>query len=161
MALSSKFSVAECVVRWVLYLLAADFCFYVAHRTLHTPWLYHGHHDGHHEFKVTPTAKFTMNSLVANCLTPFDMFFEGMLPVMLPSLLISLPFTWLYSYFLFHGFWFAVIHSTGKHCGLVPSLGGIMVTPTAHAIHHNNGIKNCNFAAHLTLWDRLLGTYEA
>lgn len=157
---AAQLSTGNCVMRWLVYFFLADFLFYVVHRFLHLEGVYQFAHACHHEYKAVAGARLTLNTLAANCVSPTEIILEGVVPVMLPSLVVPMPIAYVYGYMLFHNFWLSCVHSTGSRANKVPSFFGIMVTPKLHCTHHNGGVTSSNFSAHLTLWDRLLGTYE-
>eukprot|EP00747_Dinoflagellata_sp_TGD_P204791 gnl/TRDRNA2_/TRDRNA2_78495_c1_seq1.p1 gnl/TRDRNA2_/TRDRNA2_78495_c1~~gnl/TRDRNA2_/TRDRNA2_78495_c1_seq1.p1 ORF type:complete len:114 (+),score=17.72 gnl/TRDRNA2_/TRDRNA2_78495_c1_seq1:2-343(+) len=101
-----------------------------------------------------------MNALSGTCVDFWDMVIIGHLPVFLPCFIVSLPFFWMISYVLFCNLWISSIHSVGTKIDYFPRLGGMVVTPRHHAMHHMYGCKNVNYGIFTTFWDKALGTYE-
>ena len=49
--------------------------------------------------------------------------------------------------------WATLVHSSYDWSG-----SSVFMTPKDHNLHHHFGLKNHNFAAVFTIWDRIFGT---
>ena len=145
----------------MVHFLISDCLFYWFHRALHMNELYFIHRQ-HHSHKLNENALVKLSALSGTCSHVLEIIIDGHLPVFLPCLVVSIPCSWLICFTLVTNFWVSLIHCTGTRVDMVPSLGGLLVTPNVHSKHHRRGrLNNHNFGIFLTLWDRMCGTYLA
>ncbi len=131
-----------------VYVLLWDLVFYVTHRALHWTTIYRNSHFRHHSCRP-PVAWSGI------AVDPFETILSGILPYVVP--LFMMPFHIWTVYALNMGLliWATLLHSTLKWNG-----NWLFFGPKDHNVHHSFGLKNCNFAAVFTLWDRLMGTMD-
>lgn len=135
---------------WVLGFIAVDFCFYWAHRSMHTFNMLWGAHQPHHSSEDFNLSTALRKGAVQ---TGFDW------PFYLPLALLGVPlpvFLLLLGIQLVYQFW---VHS--QHIGTLGWLEQVLVTPSLHRVHH--GQNDCyidkNHGGVFIIWDRLFGTY--
>jgi Delta7-sterol 5-desaturase len=137
---------------WVLsmpiYVMLWDLVFYLTHRVLHWPKVYRGSHFRHHSCRP-PVAWSGI------AIDPLETLLSGIAPYVIP--LFILPFHIWTVYALNMGLliWATCLHSSMPFAGNAVILG-----PKDHNLHHTFGLKNCNYAAVFTFWDRLGGTLD-
>ena len=148
------------ILNLVIHFFMSDCMLYWIHRAFHIKKVYFIHRQ-HHTHKTSNHAPVQMSALSGTCVHVLDIVINGHLPIFIPCLVVSIPFAWMIWYVLATNFWLSLLHCTGTRVDQVPSLGGLLVTPNLHARHHDHGRRNNhNFGVFLTLWDRLMGTYQ-
>jgi len=125
------------VMRWILSLLLAEFCFYYSHRLLHLPWWYSRFHWKHHLF-VRPYA------LAAVFCSPVEMLLCNVLAA------AAGPYAFGMGTAEF-GLW--VLGGVGTS---LASHSGAAWFDGAHDLHHR--VPTCNYSF-MSLADVLHGTY--
>lgn len=137
------------VVSFLLSFVVVDYLYYWNHRLLHSCALW-PFHSVHH----TP-AFVDLLTTSRNCIwTPFLLVYlwvNGLLIFMLAepsSFLLGVSLTAALDIWRHSGF--------GR---VPPPLSQLLITPTAHALHHSPAGTQKNFGSNLSLWDRLHGTY--
>ncbi|WP_160320968.1 sterol desaturase family protein [Pseudomonas sp. TTU2014-080ASC] len=135
---------------WLLGFIAVDFCFYWAHRSMHTFNVLWGAHQPHHSSEDFNLSTALRKGAVQ---TAFDW------PFYLPLALLGIPlpvFLLLLGIQLVYQFW---VHS--QHIGKLGWLEHVIVTPSLHRVHH--GQNDCyidkNHGGVFIVWDRLFGTH--
>jgi sterol desaturase/sphingolipid hydroxylase (fatty acid hydroxylase superfamily) len=132
----------------LLYLVLADFWFYVSHRALHSRLLYRFHVD-HHVHRA-PT-----EALAFFALSPTEAFVSGFLTVFLPTLVVPLHVIALgvaNFVILLFGLY---IHESALVSALPFGVNG----PAVHQHHHRHGRRNKNFSLLFTVFDHLFKTW--
>ncbi len=136
---------------WVIGFIVVDFCHYWFHRTAHGNNFLWGIHQGHHS-----SEDFNMSTAVRKGI--FQQWVDW--PFFLPMALLGFPFLTMYlplkgMQFLYQ-FW---LHN--KFVGKIPYIEKILVTPSAHRVHHaqNPQYLDKNHAGVFIIWDKLFGTY--
>lgn len=140
-------------LRWIEFIVLADFLGYFAHRFLHT-WLGWRFHAIHH----SPTS---VNWLSGVRGTPIHY-----IVILSPTLLAN------YLFMDGLGFWpllwfivFDMLNQQFCHSNVAlpfaKQLEYVLVTPRMHFIHHHPVMKytNSNYGLYFSVWDRLFGTY--
>ena len=139
------------VVRFVLYLIIADFGHYWIHRLLHTPAFWRAHKWHHY-----PTYMYWLagdrGSVIQQILVNMPYIFAGVLLDVAPwwiALVIAVKNT-------LQNDWMHLNVPWGSRW-----LEWFIVTPRYHHIHHSDDPEHYrgNLAALFTIWDRLFGTY--
>ena len=103
-------------------------------------------HRQHHSHKLNENALVKLSALSGTCSHVLEIIIDGHLPVFLPCLVVSIPCSWLICFTLVTNFWVSLIHCTGTRVDMVPSLGGLLMTPNVHSKHHRRGrLNNHNF----------------
>ena len=133
----------------VVYLVNT-FVFYLAHRLMHTRWLWEIHKVHHAAADlniVTPLRNHPVDFAIMTMLNAFPAALLGAHPLVT---LIYYPVNGLYQ---------SLVHSELPLTGRV--LDWIWITPPAHRVHHSNHPEhwNRNFGI-LTIWDKVFGTYH-
>lgn len=137
---------------YVLSFIAIDFAGYSMHRLSHYMnffWNYHVIHHSSEEFNL-PCA---LRQSVSNVLSIYAIF-------LIPAALLGLPpkvIAVISPIHLFLQFWY---HT--KHLPKLGILEYIIVTPSAHRVHHaiNEQYLDKNLSQIFIFWDRLFGTYQ-
>jgi sterol desaturase/sphingolipid hydroxylase (fatty acid hydroxylase superfamily) len=129
-----------------LYILCWDLVFYLTHRVLHWPLVYRKSHFRHHACR--PPVPWS-----GIAIDPFETILSGIMPYTIP--LFVFPFHLYTVYALNIGLmvWATWVHSSYRWNG-----NGVMLSPRDHNLHHAFGLKNANYAAVFTFWDRLANT---
>jgi lathosterol oxidase len=129
-----------------LYVLCWDLVFYLTHRVLHWPFVYRHSHFRHHSCR--PPVPWS-----GIAIDPFETILSGILPYTVP--LFFFPFHIYTVYALNIGLmgWATLVHSSFDWSG-----NAVMLSPKDHNLHHAFGLKNSNFAAVFTFWDRVAST---
>jgi sterol desaturase/sphingolipid hydroxylase (fatty acid hydroxylase superfamily) len=138
------------MVYWVLslplYVLCWDLVFYLTHLVLHFPYVYRKSHFRHHACRPpVPWSGIAVD--------PVETILSGMMPYLIPLFIFPFHVYTVYALNMVLMFWATVVHSSLNWSG-----SPIFVTTRDHNLHHTYGLKNCNFAAVFTFWDRLFGT---
>ncbi len=129
-----------------LYVLLWDLVFYGTHLVLHMPWVYRHSHFRHHAFRP-PVAWSGI------AIDPFETILSGILPYTVPLLIAPFHIYTVYVLNMLLLIWATVLHSSANWRG-----NAIWIGTTDHNLHHAYGLRNYNFAAVFTFWDRLFGT---
>lgn len=136
-------------------LVVLDFARYAEHRLLHrvpTLWRLHRVHHSDTEYDASTGLRFhPLEALVTAAMHAAVVVALGASPI------VVLAHEVVYA---FASAWAHVNLALPRR--LDRSLRRLIVTPTLHAVHHSSatGDANRNFAAFLSLWDRLLRTYS-
>ena len=140
----------EIIVQLFVFALIEDFCFYWAHRALHTPWLYRHVHELHHR----ETAPW---GLWGNHLHPAEYLVISSL-VLVGPLLIGSHIVTLWIFVAFRQWESAESHSgfdfPWNPANLIPLFDGALY----HDFHHRRFIGN--YAGMFSYLDRIFGTYS-
>ena len=75
------------------------------------------------------------------------------MPYIIPLFVLPFHIYTVYALNMLLMFWATIVHSS-----LNWTENPIFVTTRDHNLHHTYGLKNCNYAAVFTFWDRLFGT---
>jgi sterol desaturase/sphingolipid hydroxylase (fatty acid hydroxylase superfamily) len=129
-----------------LYLLLWDLVFYVLHIALHNPFIFRISHFRHH--KCRPPVPWS-----GIAIDPIETVFSGILPYIVPLFILPFHIYTVYALNILLMGWATLVHSSYDW-----SNSPIFMTPKDHNLHHHFGLKNGNFAAVFTFWDRLFGT---
>lgn len=137
-----------------VYLMMADFWFYMTHRLFHqVPWLWQ-FHVLHHN--LNPSKGVTCIAAASTSAIDFNLTHLPM--IWWPFLVRGFCFESMIFSFTFMLFWLTFIHSAS----FWHTNSWIMMDPTNHHVHHCWGRKNnYNFAAFTTIYDRIFGTYRS
>jgi Delta7-sterol 5-desaturase len=129
-----------------LYIFCWDAVFYLTHRVLHIPFVYRHCHFRHHSCR--PPVPWS-----GIAIDPYETILSGIMPYTIP--LFFFPFHIYTVYALNIGLmvWATWVHSSFDWSG-----NAVMLSPKDHNLHHAFGLKNTNFAAVFTFYDRLAGT---
>jgi sterol desaturase/sphingolipid hydroxylase (fatty acid hydroxylase superfamily) len=139
------------VVRFLVYMVVADFGHYWVHRLLHTPVFWRAHKWHHY-----PTYMYWLagdrGSVIQQILVNIPYIFAGVLLDVAPwwiFLVIATKNT-------LQNDWMHLNVTWGSRW-----LEWFIVTPRYHHIHHSDNPDHYrgNLAAMFTIWDRLFGTY--
>lgn len=131
-----------------LYVVLWDAVFYVTHLVLHWPWVYRHSHFRHHACR--PPVPWS-----GIAIDPLETILSGILPYTVPLFVLPFHVYTVYALNIALMFWATVVHSS------LPWAGNRLFLGTRdHNLHHTFGLKNCNFAAVFTVWDRLCGTLD-
>lgn len=129
-----------------LYVLLWDFVFYLTHLVLHMPLVYRKSHFRHHACR--PPVPFS-----GIAVDPVETILSGMMPYIIPLFILPFHVYTVYGLNMLLMLWATLVHSS-----LNWTSNPILVTTRDHNLHHTYGLKNCNYAAVFTFWDRLFGT---
>lgn len=138
-------------IRLILYAVVADFGAYWVHRLVHTRHLWRSH-KWHH----SPTYMYW---LAGNRVSLVELTIQNT-PYIAAGAFIAVAPKWVFWAVMFK----AIAENDFMHLNM--RLGNrwlewFIVTPRYHHVHHSDNPAhfNRNFAALLTIWDRLFGTY--
>jgi sterol desaturase/sphingolipid hydroxylase (fatty acid hydroxylase superfamily) len=131
-----------------LYVLCWDFVFYLTHLVLHWPLVYRKSHFRHHACR--PPVPWS-----GIAIDPFETILSGIMPYTIPLLVFPFHIYTVYALNILLMFWALIVHSSLKWEG-----NAILLGTKDHNLHHAFGLKNCNFAAVFSFWDRLGGTID-
>lgn len=149
-AWASKQSVA---LRWLEFIVLADFLGYFAHRLMHSrfAWRFHAIHH-------SPTS---VNWLSGVRGTPIH-YIVIVTPTLLANHLFmdGLGFWPAFGFIVFDILNQQFCHSN-VHLKYAKQLEYLLVTPRMHFVHHHPMVKytDSNYGLYFTVWDRLFGTY--
>jgi sterol desaturase/sphingolipid hydroxylase (fatty acid hydroxylase superfamily) len=129
-----------------LYVICWDLVFYATHLVLHMPLVYRKSHFRHHACR--PPVPWS-----GIAIDPFETILSGILPYTVPLFFFPFHVYTVYALNILLMFWATIVHSSLDWSG-----NAIFMTTRDHNLHHTYGLKNCNFAAVFTFWDRLFGT---
>ena len=136
-----------------LFIYIEDIGFSIAHRILHTPYLYKQVHKVHHTYTQAVGISATYTH-------PIEFFFGNMIPSILPIAILGprVHMVSVYTWAILR-----VAATTNAHSGydfpwvpwdLMPMRG----TPTYHDFHHSGGDFSGNFSGQTTVMDTIWGT---
>jgi sterol desaturase/sphingolipid hydroxylase (fatty acid hydroxylase superfamily) len=138
---------------WLLAFLLFDLFFYVGHRAGHEVrllWCFHAVHHTTQEMRLTSAIRGSA----------FDVVYLPWFHLWIPLVGLSPPM--LLTAEALSRIWGVLSHVSPKLVGRLGVLEGLVITPSAHRVHH--GIEpeylDRNYAEVLCLWDRLLGTFQ-
>jgi sterol desaturase/sphingolipid hydroxylase (fatty acid hydroxylase superfamily) len=129
-----------------VYLLLWDAVFYLTHLILHHPFVFRISHFRHH--KCRPPVPWS-----GIAIDPIETIFSGILPYIVPLFILPFHVYTVYALNILLMGWATLVHSAYDWSG-----SSVFMTPKDHNLHHHFGLKNANFAAVFTFWDRLFGT---
>jgi Delta7-sterol 5-desaturase len=129
-----------------LYVLLWDAVFYATHLVLHLPIVYRKSHFRHHACR--PPVPWS-----GIAIDPFETILSGIMPYTIPLLIAPFHIYTVYALNIVLMFWATIVHSSMPWSG-----SAVFMTPRDHNLHHAFGLKNVNYAAVFTFWDRLFGT---
>lgn len=129
-----------------LYILCWDAVFYLTHLVLHIPFVYRKSHFRHHSCR--PPVPWS-----GIAIDPFETILSGILPYTVPLFIFPFHLNTVYALNIGLMVWATLVHSSFDWGG-----NAIMLSPKDHNLHHAFGLKNSNFAAVFTFWDRLGNT---
>lgn len=129
-----------------LYVLCWDAVFYLTHLVLHWPWVYRNSHFRHHSCR--PPVPWS-----GIAIDPLETILSGIMPYTIPLFFFPFHIYTVYALNIALMFWATMVHSA-----LPWTQSAIWMTPKDHNLHHAFGLKNYNFAAVFTFWDRLGNT---
>lgn len=131
-----------------LYLLLWDLVFYLGHLVLHMPFVYRKSHFRHHACR--PPVPWS-----GIAIDPPETMLSGILPYTVPLFFFPFHIWTVYALNIMLMFWATMVHSAYPWSG-----SPLFMTPKDHNLHHAFGLKNRNFAAVFTIWDRIFGTLD-
>jgi lathosterol oxidase len=131
-----------------LYLLCWDLVFYLTHLVLHVPYVYRKSHFRHHACR--PPVPWS-----GVAIDPFETILSGILPYTVPLFFFPFHLWTVYALNMVLMFWATLVHSSFPW-----SRSFIFMTPKDHNLHHAFGLKNANYAAVFTFWDRIGRTLD-
>ena len=134
----------------IVSFLLMDFLFFLAHRLLHTNWLYTNIHHVHHQFNNT-------FSYVSHALHPAETIIfasVSVIPIYLTSHHILTQYLLLF---------LVMINNIESHSGYnfintYKWSRGILSGSTCHNLHHQKYIVN--YSVYTTIWDRIFKTHS-
>jgi lathosterol oxidase len=129
-----------------LYVLAWDLVFYLTHLVLHMPWVYRHSHFRHHACR--PPVPWS-----GIAIDPLETILSGILPYTVPLFFFPFHTITVYVLNIVLMVWATLVHSSLRWEG-----NAILLSTKDHNLHHAFGLKNANFAAVFTFWDRIAGT---
>jgi sterol desaturase/sphingolipid hydroxylase (fatty acid hydroxylase superfamily) len=138
------------VVQFILVYLVNTLVFYLAHRLMHTRWLWEVHKVHHSATDLNVVTAVRNHPIDFAIMTVVNAF---------PAALLGADPVVIVAYFLVNGLYQLAVHSELPFTGRV--VDAIWITPAAHRIHHSSRPEHWdrNFGI-LTIWDRLFGTYH-
>lgn len=143
-------------LEFALALLLLDLAIYWQHRLLHAlPWLWPWHRVHHTDATLDATSALRFH--------PLEILLSLAFKVALAVLLGIAPLAILAFEILLSSF--ALV--THANLALPPrpdrALRWLLVTPTMHRVHHSTHLEeqHRNFGFHLSVWDRMFGSYAA
>ena len=131
-----------------IYVLLWDLTFYLTHLVLHWPKVYRKSHFRHHSCRP-PVAWSGI------AIDPFETLLSGILPYLVPLFFLPFHVYTVYALNMALMIWATCLHSSMPWGG-----NAILLGPKDHNLHHTFGLKNCNYAAIFTFWDKLGGTLD-
>lgn len=143
-------SVDSFIAQFAVVYIVNSLVFYLAHRLMHTRWLWEIHKVHH--------AAADLNVVTPLRNHPIDFAVMTMLNAFPAALLGADPMVTL-AYIAVNGLYQSLVHSELPVTGRI--LDSIWITPAAHRVHHSNRPDhwNRNFGI-LTVWDKVFGTYH-
>lgn len=153
LAISDRIGLFDIPVTWwsvILLLLAVDFLWYWCHRLGHETSLLWGVHILHHQ---SEQYNFSVGYRISSLQTIVRSIFWVTLPFIgfQPEIILTV--------LIIHG-----VYQMPLHTQFIPRLGFleyIMVTPSAHRVHHGSNPEyiDKNYGGMFIIWDLLFGTY--
>lgn len=131
-----------------LYVLLWDAVFYLTHLVLHVPIVYRKSHFRHHMCRP-PVAWSGI------AIDPFETILSGILPYTVPLFILPFHIYTVYALNIALMVWATLVHSSANWVG-----NGVLLGTKDHNLHHAYGLKNANFGAVFTFWDRLGRTLD-
>ena len=131
-----------------VYLMAWDLVFYITHLWLHSALVYRKSHFRHHACR--PPVPFS-----GIAIDPFETILSGILPYTVPLFFIPFHIYTVYAINILLVLWAALVHSSAPWYG-----NAVMLGTRDHNLHHFFGLKNANYGAIFTFWDRIGGTFD-
>jgi sterol desaturase/sphingolipid hydroxylase (fatty acid hydroxylase superfamily) len=129
-----------------LYVLLWDATFYLTHLVLHHPFVFRVSHFRHH--KCRPPVPWS-----GIAIDPVETILSGIMPYVVPLFILPFHVYTVYALNIMLMVWATLVHSAYDW-----TQSPIFMTPKDHNLHHHFGLKNANFAAVFTFWDRIFGT---
>ena len=129
-----------------LYVMCWDAVFYLTHLVLHMPYVYRHSHYRHHSCR--PPVPWS-----GIAIDPFETILSGIMPYTVPLFLFPFHIYTVYALNIALMFWATWVHSSYNWKG-----NAVMLSPLDHNLHHHFGLRNSNFAAVFTFWDRIGNT---
>jgi sterol desaturase/sphingolipid hydroxylase (fatty acid hydroxylase superfamily) len=129
-----------------VYVILWDLVFYLTHLVLHLPLVYRKSHFRHHACRP-PVAWSGI------AIDPLETVLSGILPYTVPLMILPFHIYTVYALNMALLIWATVLHSSCAWLG-----NAIWVGTRDHNLHHAYGLRNYNFAAVFTFWDRIFGT---
>jgi sterol desaturase/sphingolipid hydroxylase (fatty acid hydroxylase superfamily) len=126
-----------------LYVLCWDLVFYLTHLVLHLPFVYRKSHFRHHCCR--PPVPWS-----GIAIDPFETILSGIMPYTVPLLFIPFHIWTVYALNIILMFWATWVHSSARWSG-----NAVLLSPQDHNLHHAYGLKNANYAAVFTFWDKI------
>lgn len=142
----SKWGWAYWAISIPVYIFLWDAVFYLTHRVLHWPLVYRKSHFRHHSCR--PPVPWS-----GIAIDPFETILSGIMPYTIPLLILPFQLYTVYALNIALMVWATVLHSTHPFEG-----NALFLSPRDHNLHHAFGLKNSNYAAVFTIFDRLGGT---
>ncbi|MCA2978302.1 MAG: sterol desaturase family protein [Myxococcaceae bacterium] len=138
---------------WLLAFLLFDLLFYVGHRAGHEVRLLWCFHSVHHT-----TAEMRLTSAIRG--SAFDVLYLPWFHAWVP--LLGVPPSMLLAVEAMTRIWGVLTHVSPRLVGRLGALEHVLVTPSAHRVHHGSDPEylDRNYAEVLALWDRLFGTFQ-
>lgn len=143
-------------LEFALTLLLLDLAIYWQHRWLHVaPWLWPLHRVHHTDATLDATSGLRFHPLEI----PLSLLFK----VALAMLLGIAPIAMLAFEILLSSFALVTHANLALPSQLDRALRWLLVTPTMHRVHHSTRVEeqHRNFGFHLSVWDRMFGSYAA
>jgi Delta7-sterol 5-desaturase len=131
-----------------LYVLCWDLVFYLTHLVLHWPYVYRKSHFRHHACR--PPVPWS-----GVAIDPFETIMSGILPYTVSLFFFPFHIWTVYAINMVLMFWATLVHSSFPWTS-----SAIFMTPKDHNLHHAFGLKNANYAAVFTFWDRIGRTLD-
>lgn len=137
--------------KWILLLIATDFCYYWFHRLSHEVrflWSAHVNHHSSRRYNLSTALRQSWTTPFTSLLFYWPLALIGFDPA---AILVSSALNTIYQ------FW---IHT--EVIGRTGPLEWIFNTPSHHRVHHGRNVEylDRNYAGILIVWDRWLGTFE-
>jgi Delta7-sterol 5-desaturase len=126
-----------------LYVLCWDAVFYLTHLVLHVPIVYRKSHFRHHSCR--PPVPWS-----GIAIDPFETILSGIMPYVVPLFMFPFHMITVYALNIMLMVWATLLHSSFHWNG-----NSLFLSPRDHNLHHASGLKNANFGAVFTIWDRL------
>jgi sterol desaturase/sphingolipid hydroxylase (fatty acid hydroxylase superfamily) len=138
---------------WVFCFLLYDLMFYVSHRLQHQVrllWCFHSVHHTSVEMRLTSAVRGSIFDFIYN-----PPFFVWMCVLGIHPLMFIVVRT-------VSRVWGILTHVHEEFVGYLPAMNKVFITPDVHRVHHGKNAQyiDKNYAEILSVWDRLLGTYE-
>ncbi len=129
-----------------IYVMLWDLVFYGGHLILHWPLVYRKSHFRHHMCR--PPVPWS-----GIAIDPVETLLSGILPYVVPLFILPFHIYTVYAINILLMAWATLVHSSANWVGT-----SVMLGTKDHNLHHAFGLKNHNFGAVFTFWDRMFGT---